>query len=151
MHTLLYIFIACYTISCNAIVTIQASNLSCSVPTEINESAIIELDVPLEISGPGLCELIKAGVGFGPTDTITFTPTQSNIIELKSTVIPPTTTAPAQVLDPGIWDLRSFSSFDQQIIFEDVQVLLDPGATFFAGTVTMIFNGTSKVLLQPIT
>lgn len=132
-----------------AVPTILASSLSCTSPTILTESVIIELDVDLIMSG--MCEPIQAGLGFGPTDTVTFIRgANGSRVHLTSTVIPPTPTAAAQVLNPAVWNLSSFSSLGQECIFDNVELLLDPGSTIMAGTLSMRFINGSVCNLQPI-
>ncbi len=128
---------------------IQSSQLNCTMPMIINETCVIELDVPLVIEG--MCEPIKAGPGFGASDTITFRQS-GNIppqIQLKSTVVPPTAIASAQVLNPGIWDLRSFTNTSQELIFENVLITLDAGTIILADAITLRLKGTSQMIPQP--
>jgi hypothetical protein len=138
-----------YIQSLHAVPTILASSLSCTTPTILSGSVIIELDIDLVMSG--MCEPLQAGLGFGPTDTITFIRgANGSRVHLTSVIIPPTPTAAAQVLTPAVWNLSSFSSLGQQCIFDNVELLLDPGTTIMAGTISLRFINGSVCNLQPI-
>ena len=128
---------------------IQASDLSCGAPTMVTETAIVELDIALEITG--LCELLVAAPSFGIGDTITFRVTAPDgRIDINSTVV-----LNAQqmivVTNPGIWDVRSFTQPTQQFIFEDVIITLAPGASILADGVTFRLTGQSKIITEPVT
>lgn len=149
MHKIFYIFsLSLFTFYCDAI-TIQASSLDCSVPAVLNESAIIELDIPLEISGPDLCELITAGPGFGIGDTVTFIATNANNITLTSDTVL-NNIGILTVQNPGIWDVRSFTHSTQRFIFQDIHITMQPGGSILADGVTFQLLGTSKITTQPI-
>lgn len=72
-------------------------------------------------------------------------------IYLKSTIIPPTISMPAQVLNPATWVLSSFSSLTQQFIFDGVQLVCDPGTTVMAGSLAWQFINGATYTLNPIT
>lgn len=130
-----------------AVVTIQASSLSCMTPTILTTSTIIELDIPLIIDGT--CSLITAGIGFGPTDTVTFEPIAANNITLTSFI----TTSPIgtiTVINPTVWDVRSFNQSTQKFIFNDVIINMNPGATILADGVTFELRGASQLITTPI-
>lgn len=137
------------TLPCNALITIQASSLSCSTPTELNESAIIELDVPLTIDGPNVCALVTAGAGFGIGDTVTFRPTQSNLITLTSTTIL-NDIGMLEVQNAGMWDTRSFDQTTQRFIFENVEIIMQPGTTILADGLTFQLLGTSNITTEGV-
>lgn len=141
------IFLLLFTKQAYAVVTIQASSLSCTTPTVLHESAIIELDVPLEITG--LCALLSAGSGFGSNDTVTFRPTTTNTITISSETIVNTINI-ITAINPGIWDVRSFNSGMQTFIFESVLMYMDPGATIVADGLTFQLLGTSQLITNPI-
>ena len=127
---------------------IQASSLSCGAPTVLNGSAIIELDVDLDITG--LCELISAGGGFGVNDTVTFRPAGANCVNIKSDVVISSINI-ITVSNPGIWDVRSFNQSTQKFIFENVTITMDPGGTILADGVTFQLNGTSQIITNAVT
>jgi hypothetical protein len=132
----------------HALTTIQASSLSCSTPTVLTDSTIIELDVPLILNST--CSPIIAGGGFGATDTVTFRPTVANSITLASNVI----VSPIGIItvnDPCIWDVTSFNQNGQKFIFESVIINLNAGATIWADGVTFELQGTSQMITTPIT
>lgn len=140
----------CFFISSisHALVTIQASSLSCSMPTILNESAIIELDIALEIIG--MCELITAGPGFGSTDTVTFNPTAAQTITIKSNVV----VSPIGIItvaNPGVWDVRSFNQSSQKFIFNNITINMNPGGSILADGVTFQLNGQSQLITNPVT
>lgn len=148
MHkTILCAFILMHG-SCKS-ATILASALSCGAPTVLTESTTIELDVPLEVSGPGLCQLITAGGGFGPGDTVTFVPTVAKTITITSTTII-NAIGMIEIVNPGIWDLRTFTQPTQRFIFQDVDIIMQPGGSILADGVTFQLKGTSKIITQPV-
>lgn len=136
-----------FTRQADAVVIIQASSLNCTTPTVLHESAIIELDVALEISG--FCELLSAGSGFGSNDTVTFRPTEANTITISSETVTNTINI-ITAIHPGTWDVRSFNSGTQKFIFESVLMYMDPGATILADGLTFQFLGTSQLITNPI-
>jgi hypothetical protein len=129
--------------------TILASSLSCGAPTALTGSTVIELDIPLVISGPGLCQLITAGGGFGPGDTVTFIPTISNTITITSTTII-NAIGMVEIINPGIWDVRTFTQPTQRFIFQDIDIIMQPGGSILADGVTFQLKGTSKLITQPV-
>ncbi len=145
---LLFFLVSC-THLCRAVITIQASSLSCAMPTEINESAIIELDVPLNIDGPGTCQLITAGAGFGLGDTVTFRPTQSNTITITS-VTQFSDIGMIEIVDAGMWDTRSFDQTTQTFIFESVEIIMQPGGSILADGLKFQLRGTSNITTQAV-
>lgn len=144
-YLILLLFITCID---HAQVVIQASNLSCGAPTIINESAIVELDVDLDITG--LCELISAGGGFGANDTVTFCPASAHCVNIKSNVVISSINI-ITVPNPGIWDVRSFNQSTQKFIFDNVTINMDPGGTILADGVTFQLNGTSQIITNAVT
>ncbi len=146
---ILLFFLVSFAYTCKAVVTIQASSLDCTTPTEINESAIIELDVPLNIDGPGTCELITAGAGFGLGDTVTFRPTQSNTITITS-VTQFSNIGMIEIVDAGMWDTRSFDQTTQTFIFESVEIIMQPGGSILADGLKFQLRGTSKITTQAV-
>ena len=129
--------------------TILASSLSCGAPTALTESTTIELDVPLVISGPGLCQLITAGGGFGPGDAVTFISTISKTITITSTTII-NAIGMIEIVNPGVWDLRTFTQSTQRFIFQDIDIIMQPGGSILADGVTLQLKGTSKLITQPV-